>query len=246
MTALHRPARRAAMRHPPENTGFTLVELLVALVVMALLGLMAWRGVDTMARALAVTRTADAQTQTLQAGLTQWGIDLDAMAPSAPITALDFDGQVLRITRQYRLDDLPMPGIATDAIGGGGLRVVAWSTRMVDGQRQWLRWQSAMLHTRNAWALAWQQAAWWGQNPTAELRRNEVAVVPVDQWQVFYFRNNSWTSPLSSASEGGPVVGARQVMPDGVRLVLSLPPGHSVSGTLVRDWVRPTLGPGGA
>jgi general secretion pathway protein J len=27
-----------------------------------------------------------------------------------------------------------------------------------------------------------------------------------------------------------------------VRLVLSLPPGTSISGTLTRDWVRPTLG----
>ena len=71
-------------------------------------------------------------------------------------------------------------------------------------------------------------------------------MVPVDQLQVFYFRNNSWTSPLSSASEGGARAGPQQLIPDGVRLVLSLPAGHAVSGTLVRDWVRPTLGPGGA
>ncbi len=230
----------------PFSRGFTLVELLVALVVMAMLGLMAWRGVDAMSRALAATRTISAQAQTLQSGLTQWGIDLDAMAPSAPITALDFDGQVLRITRQYQVDDLSMAGAATDTPGGGGLRVVAWATRVVDGQRQWLRWQSPMLHTRNAWALAWQQAAWWGQNPTEELRRHEVAVAPVDQWQVFYFRNNSWSSPLSSASEGRATSGAQPALPDGVRLVLTLSSGQAVSGTLMRDWARPTVGPGGA
>ena len=226
--------------------GFTLVELLVALAVMAMLGLMAWRGVDAMSRAQAATRLISADVQTLQSGLIQWGVDLDAMAPSAPITALDFDGQVLRITRQYRFDDLPAAAANTDgALSGGGLRVIAWGTRIVDGQRQWLRWQSPLLQTRAAWMLAWQQAQWWGQNPTPELRRGEVAVTPVDRWQVFYFRNNSWTSPLSSASEGGPA-GVQQPLPDGVRLVLALSAGHSVSGTLVRDWVRPTLGPGGS
>lgn len=216
--------------------------MLVALAVMALLSLMAWRGVDAMGRAQESTRRIAADTQALQAGLIQWGVDLDAMAPSAPITALDFDGQVLRITRQVLFDDRAGAG----AVIGGGLRVVAWGTRMVDGQRQWLRWQSALLRTRAQWEEAWQQAAWWGQNASAELRRAEVAIVPVDRWEVFYYRKNTWTSPLSSASEGGPAPAPQQQLPDGVRLVLSLSPGQAISGTLRRDWVRPTLGPGGS
>lgn len=225
--------------------GFTLVELLVALAVMAMLSLMAWRGVDAMSRAQESTRRMGADVQALQAGLIQWGVDLDAMAPSAPITALDFDGQVLRITRQVLVDE-PAAADAGETDGGGGLRVVAWGTRVVDGQRQWLRWQSALLRTRAQWEDAWQQAAWWGQSPSAEMRRGEVVVVAVDQWEVFYYRNNSWTSPLSSASEGGQVAAAPQPLPDGVRLVLALSAGQSVSGSLVRDWVRPTLGPGGS
>jgi general secretion pathway protein J len=31
-------------------------------------------------------------------------------------------------------------------------------------------------------------------------------------------------------------------MPDGVRLVITLPPGDGLAGTLTRDWVRPTVG----
>jgi general secretion pathway protein J len=31
-------------------------------------------------------------------------------------------------------------------------------------------------------------------------------------------------------------------MPDGVRLLLTLPPGQAVSGVLTRDWARPGLG----
>ncbi|OYY90574.1 MAG: general secretion pathway protein J, partial [Polaromonas sp. 28-63-22] len=32
------------------------------------------------------------------------------------------------------------------------------------------------------------------------------------------------------------------VLPDGIRLVLELPPGQAISGKLTLDWVRPTLG----
>lgn len=227
--------------------GFTLVELLVALAAMAMLSLLAWRGVDAMGRALESTRSISADVQAVQAGLAQWGVDLDAMVPPSAVTALDFDGQVLRITRQVTLDDGAADAAAPDApAGGGGLRVVAWGSREIDGRRQWLRWQSPLLRTRAAWEQAWQQAAWWGQNPDAALRQPEVAIVAIDQWQLFYFRNNSWTSPLSSASEGGELAQAQQPLPDGVRLVLVLADGQPISGALRRDWVRPTMGPGGS
>ena len=69
--------------------------------------------------------------------------------------------------------------------------------------------------------------------------------MPVESWQLFYFRDNSWVpaSQLPSVAPNpnnpaGPVI----AMPDGVRLVLSLPPGDGLSGTLTRDWVRPTVG----
>lgn len=229
------------------DAGFTLVELLVALAVMAMLALMAWRGVDAMSRAQESTRRIGADVQALQAGLIQWGVDLDAMLPPGPVTALDYDGQVLRITRQYLVGDANTAQTDPQAtLEGGGVRVVAWGARMADGQRQWLRWQSPMLRTRAQWEQAWLQAGLWGQNPNADLRSSEVAIVPVDQWELFYFRNNSWTSPLSSASEGGSAALAEQPPPDGVQLVLHLAPGQAISGRLRRDWVRPTLGPGGS
>ena len=229
------------------NGGFTLVELLVAIAVMALLSEMAWSGLDAMARAQTRAQEYSDDVSALQAGLTQWSTDLNAMAPVAPVGALDFDGRVLRITRQYGADQVATGQSEPVSQGGGSIRVIAWGARMVAGQRQWLRWQSAPTRSRFELQSAWEQAALWGQNPSDELRKREVAVTAIDEWQVFYYRNNSWSSPLSSAAGmEGAAAGGRTALPDGVRLVLTLSAGQALSGKLTRDWVRPTLGTGGA
>lgn len=232
------------MRTPARPVhGFTLVELLVALAAMALLGAMAWRGLDGMGRAQSRTQAFGEQVQALQAGLGQWDADLDAMAQSPTLSALDFDGRILRITRQVAAIETAPAGVDAD-IMGGGFRVVAWGVREVDGQRHWLRWQSALLHSRAEWTMAWQQAAWWGQNPTADMRRSEVAVSGADEWQVYYYRGDAWTNPLSSEGGASAASGSSSVVPDGVRLVLTLTAGQAISGRLTRDWVRPNLGSG--
>jgi general secretion pathway protein J len=218
--------------------GFTLVELLVALFAMALLAIMSWRGLDGMARAQAQTEARADEALALQVGLGQWTADLDAMMELPPARAVDWNGRVLRLTRR-----------GTGAVGDGVL-VVAWSRRVVNGNGTWLRWQSPPVRTRGELEEQWQRADIWSQNPGDEERRREVAVAPLDEWQIFYFRENAWTNPQSSAAStalptspaalaGAP---APPPLPDGVRLVLTLPPGQAISGTLTRDWVRPTLG----
>ena len=221
--------------------GFTLVELLVALAAMALMSVMAWRGVDAMGRAQAQTRQYSEEVLTLQTGLAQWARDLDAVVQLAPVGGLDFDGRVLRMTRQYGAQLSADVEGAAPAEDGGSIRVVAWGARQVDGQRQFLRWQSAPLYTRAALRQAWDEAAAWGQNPTDALRRLEVQVAAIDSWQVYYFRNTSWSSPLSSAAASGP---GQSALPEGVRLLLTLASGQSVSGKLTVDWVKPTVGSG--
>ena len=70
---------------------------------------------------------------------------------------------------------------------------------------------------------------------------------PVHEGRIFFWRNDSWTNPLSSgdaARNPGLIAGAvpnTNALPDGVRLVLLLPPGRAINGRLQRDWVRPTL-----
>jgi general secretion pathway protein J len=214
--------------------GFTLVELLVALFAMALLAVMSWRGLDGMTRAQAQTEARSDEVLTLQVGLAQWGADLDALIQLPQTTAIDWNGRVLRITRRG------------SAAPGDGVIVAAWSRRIVNGAGTWLRWQSAPATTRDQLQQAWQQADVWAQNAGEQERRGEVAVTPLQEWQIFFFRGGAWSNPQSSPA-GSPLnvpPSAEVALPDGVRLVLTLPPGQAISGTLTRDWARPTLGGG--
>lgn len=209
------------MKKAQSSLGFTLVEMLVAIALMALMGVMAWRGLGSMQGAqIRLAQHAD-DTLALQAGLGQWAADLDAIALQANTPSLAWDGRVLRVLRRG------------SASPGDGLRVVGWSQRQVDGIAYWLRWQSPSLRTRAELDAAWAQAARWGQNPSSEDQLREVRISPLSQWQFFYFRNNAWTNPQSSASATD-----ANALPEGVRLVLTLPAGQAISGVLTRDWAR--------
>ncbi|OQW86473.1 MAG: general secretion pathway protein J [Rhodoferax ferrireducens] len=221
--------------------GFTLVELLVAISLMALMAILSWRGLDGISRSQQRLQQHADEVLTLQATLTQWGTDLDALVSQPGVPGLDWDGRTLRIVRR------------SSAAPGEGLVVVAWARRSNgDGEGQWLRWQSTPLADRSQLDQAWQQAAVWAQTPRAEDRLREVRTVPIDQWQVFYYRNNAWTNPLSSADTAdanaavpNTATGTTALaLPDGVRLVLTLSPGQAVSGVLTRDWVSPLIGGG--
>lgn len=231
------------MRSPPVRhhmRGFTLIELLIAISLMGLMALMSWRGIDGMVRVQEQTRTRGDELLGLQVALGQWGADLDALLPLPYTTPIDWDGQALRLTRR------------SSAGPGEGALVVAWSLRNVNGSDQWLRWQSAPVTTRAQWQRAWEQAAIWARSPGEIERRSEVVLLPLAGWQIFYYRGNAWSNPLSSTGmpapqgvgQAGAAAQAQALVPDGVRLQLQLPPGRALAGQLTRDWVNPLLGGG--
>lgn len=211
-----------------QSKGLTLVEMLATLAVLALLALMGWRGLETQIRSKDQVSHRMNQVARLQTALAQWTNDLQAAIEIGNRPGLDYDGKSLRITR---LDpDSP----------GQPLRVVAWSRRAIAEQHQglgsWIRWQSAPLYAPKDWARAWAQAGRWAANPSHEEMEREVVLVGLEGWQLFYFRDNSWSNPLSSP--GGGSGSADEKMPEGIRLVLQLSPGQALEGRLVRDWIR--------
>ena len=175
--------------------------------------------------------------------------------PSISDAGLAWDGQTLRITRRA----------STPLVDGGdaGLWVVAWTRR--DGR--WWRWQSPALQDRRGLLEAWTRAERWGKNASADDQNFETALIPIDQWQISYFRGNAWTNPLSSAgvnagtgsiattntnatNSSGPVANSTtsNSQPDAIRLVVdlsnkSLPTAstQTLQGRLSLDWIRPNF-----
>ena len=155
--------------------------------------------------------------QTLQMGLAQWRVDLDNIMILQGTPALDWDGRVLRITRQHSQDPK------------AGVQVVAWTL----GNGQWTRWQSEPLMQNDEWTQAWRQAQTWALTAgnVSGNTAQEVLIHPVRAWQIYYHRDGAWSNPLSSAVN----------LPEGVRLVLELTDTPEFQGKLTLDWVRPTF-----
>lgn len=225
------------------HRGFTLVELLVALFALSLLAMLSWRGIDGMVRAREQTRMRADDVQALQVGLAQWAADLDALATVPQMSSVDWNGRVFRLLREAPGD--PARGVV----------VVGWSRRTDAAGSRWMRWQSPPATTRGQVDDAWRLADAWAQNSGVAGGADEVAITGLVDWQIFYYRSDAWTNPLSSdttsmttpavpGTVGAPATTATRaaVTPDGIRIVLTLAPGQAITGDLTRDWVRPTVG----
>ncbi len=184
--------------------GFTLIEVLVAISVMALMSLMVWRGLDGMLRTQSSLQTRADEVRTLQAGLAQWQTDLDQLAELPGTPSWDWDGRVLRLTR--RSAETP-DNTATNTLSSTGPNspgpVCGWSLghgapTQAARRGDWLRWQSGPLSQRQDWQTAWNTAQQWSQTPSDSTRAAQVQIHPLSGWQLFVHRGGSWTNPLSS------------------------------------------------
>ena len=92
------------------TAGFTLVEVLVALMIMAIIAMMSWQGVDGVVRSRAASEERLEKTLRIQTVLAQWEHDLAAVQDSAVLPPIVFGGPATLMTRR----------------SPEGLRVVSW------------------------------------------------------------------------------------------------------------------------
>ncbi|MEO5880865.1 MAG: prepilin-type N-terminal cleavage/methylation domain-containing protein [Caldimonas sp.] len=195
--------------------GFTLIEVLVAMVIMAIMSLMAWQGVDGIVRARDSNQVRLEQTLRLETVISQWEQDLASLQQTTAVPALTCDGQTVRITRRAE----------------GGMQVVAWSLRPDSSSAMWQRWAGPAVTTTTALQEMWFRTQQFQGSETGQLK----ALSGLDQWQVYFFQGNAWANCQSSGDVAAASGVQRQVLPSGVRLVLVFAPGSGLRGSLVRD-----------
>ncbi len=193
------------------SAGFTLIEVLVSLFILAVLAGAAWKGVDAISTARQVADDNLQGTLRLQSVMTQLDADMAQVYDTQVVRGFQFDGANLRFTRR----------------ASGGVQVVVWSLR----ERKLLRWTSPETTRVGELQDHWRRASQLQGREPGTL----VALTGVDLWQVYCFRSGSLSNCQSS---GNAVAGSnivREQLPQAIRSQLTLGDGSSSAGLLSRD-----------
>ena len=199
MTATPVPRRRPS--------GFTLVEVMVALLIMAILAGLAFRGMEALTRAKDSALSSTDRTLRLNTGMSQFDYDISQSVDSHVLPqAFMWDGATVRFAR--RTPD--------------GIQLVLWTLQ----DRRWQRWASASYTHMPQLTDAWMRSQQWGA-----ISASAVTVLSdVDTFQFIVCnpglaaKGCSWNNAGSTWGNGAS--GAAFVPPTGIRVTLKLPDGE--------------------
>ena len=216
------------------STGFTLVEVMVALVIMAVLSALAMRGMDALMRAKDSALAATDRTLKLNTGMSQFEYDMAMVVDSKVLPkAIMFDGATLRVARRT-----PQ-----------GIQLVLWTLQ----DHRWQRWASQPVIHMSELTDAWMRSQQW-----AGISGNAITVLEnVDDFQVYVCNpaavnttGCSWNNVQSQQGAGQqqqpacqpgqtctppPAVATPQ--PNGIRITLKVP-----EGEIMRERELPRFG----
>ncbi len=201
-----RGARRAV--------GFTLIEVMVSLFILAVLAGAAWKGVDAISTARQVADDNLQTTLRLQSVMTQLDADMAQVYDTQVVKGFQFDGANLRFTRR----------------ASGGVQVVVWSLR----EGSLWRWESPAVRTVQD--LQAQRDS--GIQQLAQRNPALRAFDGVAGWQFACFWTNAWANCQSTgntASVGPANPNATTQPPSGLRIAMQFAEGSGLNGTLTRE-----------
>lgn len=209
----------------------------MALVIMAVIAVMGWQGVDSMVRSREIGGAASERALRLSALVGQWEQDLGAVYDSPQVPGLAFDGASLRLVRRSE----------------GGVQVVVWALQ----GGVWRRWPGPVVRRSAELQQAWLASQQLQGDEPGQLQLLD----GVSEWQLYFWRGQGWSNaqssgdlvveapaapppaPASGASAPGGSASAPEVvvatvqrtrLPTGVRLQIDLP-----EGRLLRDVMLP-------
>lgn len=213
------------MQRRSSPRGFTLVEVLVALLIMGVMTTMGWRALDAMLRTRDISQARlDAQAR-LQTVLAQWQLDVEHIQGVPALPPLRFDGAALRLLRR----------------SPNGMQLVVWW--LADGKLY--RWASSPQTQLKALRAVLEDS----QQVLTLTPRALVALEGVAGMQMAFYIRNAWANAQSSVdleevrdgnNGGGNNNGQQRAdatkLPNAVRLQLDFLPGpNQPNGPVVRQ-----------